>query len=113
MTGAMAIGASAIEYLGARIKKLQGPILVLGASGFVGANLLRTLAQVREDVVGTTTRMPAWRFEGLSPKHIRVVDLLVNSNLDALLGEVRPRTIFDCVAHGAYSFETNSELIYQ
>ena len=27
--------------------------------------------------------------------------------------KVRPRTIFDCVAYGAYSFETDSELIYQ
>ncbi len=109
----MAISASAAEYLAPKIKKLQGPILVLGGSGFVGANLLRTLVQVREDVVGTTTRLPAWRFEGLSSKHVRVADLLVNSNLDALLADVKPRTIFDCVAHGAYSFETNSELIYQ
>jgi nucleoside-diphosphate-sugar epimerase/glycosyltransferase involved in cell wall biosynthesis len=113
MTATMPIGALAAEYLDAKIKKLQGPILVLGASGFVGANLLRTLAQVREDVVGTTTRLPAWRFEGLDSRHVRVVDLLVNSNLDALLAEVKPRTIFDCVAHGAYSFETDSELIYQ
>ena len=109
----MAIGASAAETLEAKIKKLQGPILVMGASGFIGANLLRTLAQVREDVAGTTTRLPAWRFAGLDSRHIRVVDLLVNSNLDALLADVKPRTIFDCVAHGAYSFETNSELIYQ
>ena len=29
-----------------KIKRLQGPILVLGASGFVGANLLRTLLAV-------------------------------------------------------------------
>ena len=29
-----------------RIRRLQGPILVLGASGFLGANLLRTLAGV-------------------------------------------------------------------
>ena len=32
------------------IRQLQGPILVLGASGFIGANLLRTLLEHREDV---------------------------------------------------------------
>lgn len=101
------------EHLDGKIKKLQGPILVLGASGFVGANLLRSLARVREDVLGTATRLPAWRFAGLDSRHVRVADLLVNSNLDALLADVRPQTIFDCVAYGAYPFETDSELIYQ
>jgi dolichol-phosphate mannosyltransferase len=96
-----------------KIKKLQGPILVLGASGFVGAVLLRMILQVRKDAVGTTSRLPAWRLEGLPQENVRAADLLVNSNLDALLSEVKPRTIFDCIAYGAYSFETNAELIYQ
>ena len=33
--------------------------------------------------------------------------------LDALLDEIKPRTVFDCVAYGAYSFETDSALIYR
>jgi dolichol-phosphate mannosyltransferase len=96
-----------------KVRQLQGPILVLGASGFVGANLFRALAAVRKDVFGTTTRLPAWRLEGIPEEQIRRVDLLVDSNLDALLDDVRPQTVFDCVAYGAYSFETDSQLIYQ
>ena len=42
-----------------------------------------------------------------------LIDLLIDSNLDALLDEIRPRTVFDCVAYGAYSFETDSQLIYR
>ena len=42
-----------------------------------------------------------------------MVDLLIDSNLDALLDEIRPRTVFNCVAYGAYSFETDSQLIYR
>ncbi len=95
------------------IRHLQGPILVLGASGFVGANLLRLLLKHREDVFGTATRLPAWRLADLPSRHVIVTDLLIDSNLDALLESVRPRTIFDCVAYGAYSFETDSELIYR
>ncbi|MFO0959487.1 MAG: NAD-dependent epimerase/dehydratase family protein [Isosphaeraceae bacterium] len=101
------------EPLAEKIRRLQGPILVLGASGFVGANLMRTVFERRRDVYGTTTRKPAWRLEDLPDDHVRQVDLLIDSNLDALLDELKPRTILDCVAYGAYSFETDSPLIYR
>ncbi|MGA2714054.1 MAG: NAD-dependent epimerase/dehydratase family protein [Bryobacteraceae bacterium] len=99
--------------LAEKINRLQGPILVLGASGFIGANLLRMVLGSRDDAYGVATRLPAWRLEGLRREHVRVTDLLVDSNLDHLLDAVKPRTIFDCVAYGAYSFETDSQLIYR
>ncbi len=96
-----------------KIRRLQGPILVLGASGFVGANLLRSLLAVRGDAHGTTTRKPAWRLEDLPDHQVHLVDLLIDSNLDSLLDRIKPRTVFNCVAYGAYSFETDSQLIYR
>ena len=96
-----------------KVQHLQGPILVLGASGFVGANLFRSLLLHRDDVYGTASRLPAWRLEELPKRKIVVCDLLIESNLDAMIEKVRPRTVFDCVAYGAYSFERDSELIYQ
>lgn len=99
--------------LTADISRLQGPVLVLGASGFIGGNLFRALLRVRDDVHGTTSRLPAWRLEGLPSDRVHAVDLLIDSNLDALLDTVRPRTVFNCVAFGAYSFEKDDALIYQ
>jgi polyisoprenyl-phosphate glycosyltransferase len=96
-----------------KAEKLQGPVLILGASGFVGANLFRTILKTRTDVFGTSMVLPNWRLEGLPEKNLIAVDLLVDSSLDALLDDIRPRTIFNCVAYGAYSFETDSQLIYQ
>ena len=96
-----------------RVRRLQGPVLVLGASGFIGANLFRSLLRSRDDVHGTTSRLPAWRLQGLPADRVHDVDLLIDSNLDAILESVKPRTIFNCVAFGAYSFETESSLIYQ
>ena len=96
-----------------KIARLQGPILVLGASGFVGANLFTTLLASRTDVYGTTSRTPAWRLADRPEAHVRVVDLLIDSNLDSLLDQIKPRTVFNCVAYGAYSFETDRSLIYR
>lgn len=96
-----------------KIKNLQGPILVLGGSGFIGANLMRTLLAGRDDVYGTTSSFDAWRLEELPERNKAVVDLLVNADLEKLLDGIAPRTVFNCVSYGGYSFETDFELIYQ
>ena len=96
-----------------KIGRLQGPILVLGGSGFIGGNVALTLLRYRDDVFVTATRLPAWRLEKIPQNRVKVVDLLIDSNLDELIETVQPRTIIDCVAYGAYSFETDDQLIYE
>jgi dolichol-phosphate mannosyltransferase len=96
-----------------KIRRLPGPILVLGASGFIGANLFRHLLRYRQDVYGTTSRLSAWRMEGLPEANVIAVDLLVDFNLKELLDTVKPRIVFDFVAYGAYSFEKNIDLIHK
>ena len=92
---------------------LQGPILVLGASGFVGANLMQTLLRYRSDVFGTCSKLPAWRLDGLPEENVVLCDLMVPANIEVLLDRVHPLTIFDCVSYGAYSFQNDVDLIYR
>src|SRR5580700_10485163 len=96
-----------------KIQRLQGPILVLGASGFIGANIFRQLLGCRTDVVGRTGHSSLWRLEGVREANISVVELLVDSSIDVLFADVKPRTVFNCMTYGAYSFETDVQLIYQ
>lgn len=95
------------------IGSLHGPIVVLGAGGFVGSNLLQKLLKYRNDVFGVVRSLPAWRLEAVDRSHILEVDLndlAATRNMVASLG---PATIFDCVAYGAYSFEAEESLIYR
>jgi polyisoprenyl-phosphate glycosyltransferase len=94
-------------------RELHGPILILGASGFIGANLMRALLEVRADVFGTASREPAWRLAPFGADQVITVDLLARGNVAALLDRIQPATVFDCVAYGAYSFEQDVERMYQ
>jgi len=99
--------------LAKEIHAVPGPILVIGASGFLGANIFRTLLQHRKDVFGTIHGQKAWRLEGISASHTLFLDLLSPENQQDVLTRVQPATIFNCSAFGAYSFEKDAKLIHQ
>ena len=101
------------QTLAQKIVTLKGPILVLGASGFIGANLLRMLLKYRNDVFGTSSKLPNWRLEGIDSKHIIAGDLMVKGRLDLTLNQTKAQTIFNCIAYGAYAFQNDEELIYE
>lgn len=99
--------------LPAYIRALSGPVLVTGASGFVGANLFRMLAAVRDDVYAVVHREKGWRLTDVIDERIIAVDLNDYAATKNLVNSVNPQTVFDCVAYGAYSFEEDTNLIYQ
>ena len=94
------------------IKKLKGPILIIGASGFVGANILKELTSIRNDVFGVVKASRNWRIEKISPSNIFIADLTSHSAVENLLKEIDPSTVFDCIAYGGYSFQTEVKKIY-
>jgi dolichol-phosphate mannosyltransferase len=92
---------------------LKGPVLVLGGGGFVGANLVQRLLRARSDVIAVVRNLPAWRLASLDSSHLLEVDLTNIAEMRQMVEAVRPRTVLDCSAYGAYSFETDSEVIYR
>lgn len=95
------------------IRALRGPILVTGASGFVGANLFRLITSARNDVYAVVQREKNWRLADAQDEQIIAVDLSDSAAVKNLVHSVNPQTIFDCVAYGAYPFENDQSLIYQ
>jgi nucleoside-diphosphate-sugar epimerase/glycosyltransferase involved in cell wall biosynthesis len=95
------------------IQALEGPIVVTGASGFVGANLFKMLAAHRADVFAVVREKKGWRLADVHDERIVAADLNDENVTQNLVDNVKPKTVFDCVAYGAYSFEENAELIYE
>ena len=99
--------------LNSHIRALRGPILITGASGFIGANLFRTLAAVRDDVFAAVRRGRNWRLADVGDEQLVAVDFNDFAATKNLINSLQPHTIFDCAAYGAYSFEEDGGLIYQ
>lgn len=99
--------------LATHIHALKGPILVTGASGFIGANLFKLLAAHRSDVFAVVRQDKGWRLSDVDDEKIISVDLNDSAATKNLINAVAPKTVFDFVAYGAYSFEENPALIYQ
>jgi polyisoprenyl-phosphate glycosyltransferase len=101
-----------------KIKKevllLQGPIVIFGAGGFIGANLLRSILSFRTDVFAVTSKpFIPWRLEDISPKHILHCNITKKDQLHKLFEEHDFKTIFDLAAYGAYSKQDDVDLIYE
>lgn len=94
-----------------KIERLQGPIMVLGASGFIGANLSRSLHKYRSDVDSVTSGWPRWRLEGIDDENIIFADLNDKEDIDQLASLGKPKTVFDCAAYGSYPFQNDGARI--
>jgi len=84
-------------------RKLQGPIWVVGASGFIGAKLFFSLSQVRQDVFAVSRQVESsWRLLH-SPFLNRItLDVTNRHEVEATVKKHRPRTVFNLSAYGAY-----------
>lgn len=97
-------------------RNLPGPILILGAGGFVGFNLLKSLSLLRSDVYAVVHRLNAgWRMSQatIPPSQILICDLNFENSVRHMIDTCRPRTIFNLSAYGAYSHQQNADLIYR
>lgn len=96
------------------VQKLAGPIVVFGAGGFIGSNLFRHILKYRDDVYAiTSTSFVPWRIDDLQEDRIIRTDITIKNELENLFRLKQFKTIFDLAAYGAYSKQTDINLIYK
>jgi nucleoside-diphosphate-sugar epimerase/glycosyltransferase involved in cell wall biosynthesis len=94
-------------------RKLQGPIWVVGGSGFIGAKLFFSLARLRPDVYAVSHQVEAsWRLLHCSYPNRITLDITQPREVRAAVKKHCPRTVFNLAAYGAYERQNAIERIH-
>ena len=92
----------------------SGPILVTGASGFVGSVVVRRLTEDGCDVhLLLRPEARTWRINSLLTRlAVHTVDIRDAAAVRMVVDAVRPAVIVHLATYGAYAAQTESELIF-
>src|SRR5438105_8309983 len=99
-----------------KIKRLEGPVFVFGASGFIGANVFDSIFKIRQDCYALTHQyLQAWRLKLLNVPYENIIhcDITSAASVKNAIEKYRPQTIFNLAAYGAYSKQQNVNLIHE
>lgn len=94
------------------VEKLEGPIFIIGASGFIGANLYHTIAKYRKDVYALS-RNPKHSPRLAGVERTWYCDITDIEQVRKAFMAHKPRTVFNCSAYGGYSYQDDPIRIHQ
>jgi len=89
--------------------KLNGPILITGASGFIGGNLMHRLVKLGIHPHAVVRRLGNdWRIKSILNKiKLHECDLAKEKEVSSLIQEIKPKYIIHCASYGNYPSQTN------
>lgn len=92
---------------------IKGPVLITGAAGFIGSNLLRRLVTKCSNInIIIKSNSDTWRINDLSNSiNVYNCDLSDYLQVEKIIDELKPKIIFHLAAYGAYSYQTDLDLI--
>ncbi|MFA6567662.1 MAG: NAD-dependent epimerase/dehydratase family protein [Victivallales bacterium] len=96
------------------VRRLPGPVLIVGASGFIGAKLYFSLSRIRDDVYACSKNpLNSWRLSNAQSPKIISVDITDFEALKSAINTMRPMTVFNLAAYGAYARQMDADRIHQ
>ena len=95
------------------LKKIKKPILITGASGFIGSNLLRFFYKKNINVYGIVRKnSDDWRIRDfVDKKKIFYVNLENKSKLNKIISKIKPKTIYHLATYGGSSLQSEEKKI--
>jgi nucleoside-diphosphate-sugar epimerase len=90
-------------------------VLITGAAGFVGSNLARRALERGDEVsLGIRPGSDTYRLAEIeNDARLIEADLRDESAVERMLGEARPELVLHLATHGAYSWQSDSEQIFE
>ncbi|MDP3940864.1 MAG: NAD-dependent epimerase/dehydratase family protein [bacterium] len=98
-----------------KIALMKGPILIFGAGGFIGINLLQSLLLKRNDVFGVSKDPEKNRrllIAGISKKNLVQCDITKPRQVEHIIRSLKPQTVFNLAAYGSYEKQNDTKKIY-
>jgi dolichol-phosphate mannosyltransferase len=89
-------------------KSLQGPIWVVGGSGFIGSKLFFSLSRIRSDVYAVSQEIEiSWRLLNFPSANRIALDITNPKEVSQAINAWRPKTVFNLAAYGGYERQSN------
>ncbi len=102
------------DILAHEINKLQGPIVVFGAGGFIGANLFRTISKYRDDCFAVTHQSDIpYRLHDIPLDKILHANLTDKNSLEKIFNQHSFSTVFNLSTYGAFAYQTEIDKIFE
>ena len=79
-------------------------VLITGASGFIGANLVRDLINTKDQIhILIRKQSNLWRLNDIiSQCYVHFVDISKIEEVENVISEIKPETVYHCATYGVY-----------
>ncbi len=89
-------------------------ILITGATGFIGANLVHHFFEKGEVAIFTRKTSNKWRIKDVLPRVSEYsVDLTDKKKLEDVISKLKPEIVFHTATYGGFPFQNNSNKIFE
>jgi nucleoside-diphosphate-sugar epimerase len=87
-------------------------IIITGASGFIGSNLVKKNLKKNEIYISTRKNSNLWRLKDIKSEiNIEKINFGNKSNIESIINKIKPNYVFHLATYGGYQFQQDVQTI--